>query len=107
MKHGSFQNVMIANAKGAQPEVGMGVTQVRWTDRYPFTVIKVNTPRMLTIQADKVVPEPHPSGYAKEISQDPDGQVLTIRHHRDDKWYDNGGTVYTVGKRAYYYDHGF
>jgi hypothetical protein len=105
--HGSLNNEMIAGAVSATPEVGMGVTQVLWTDRRPFTVIEVKTAKCCILQADKVNANPWPDGYAKIIEADLDGRKVTVRLHKDGKWKSPDGDTFTIGTRQYYYDHSF
>ena len=76
------------------PEVGMGVTYLCGSDRYPFTIVKVNTPRKLTIQADEE------ANYLRPHFRE-------IRKHKDGSWRDTNGMRYRVGDRESYIDPSF
>lgn len=50
MMYGSFVNQIVSQTKGLKPEVGMGVTQLLWTDRNPFEIIEVKDDRHITVR---------------------------------------------------------
>lgn len=49
--YGNLNNRFLENCRGAQPEVGMGVTQCLWSDRHPWEIIAVKDDRHITIRA--------------------------------------------------------
>ena len=53
---GSLQNILADDTQSKQPEVGMGATQVCWTDRHAFTVVSVSPKGdKAEVQRDKAV----------------------------------------------------
>ena len=42
MRYGSFTNVMIDRVAPTMPEVGMGCTEIMWSDRNPCTIVAVS-----------------------------------------------------------------
>jgi hypothetical protein len=54
--HGSLQNLMAARSAAAQtvtPEVGMGATEIMYSDRHAFTVVEVLGPKRIVVQRDR------------------------------------------------------
>ena len=104
-----------------QPEVGMGVTFLMWSDRRPGTIIEVGkTGRYLSIvvQEDtyKVVKGTPFDGTAEyEYSSNPDGRKYTYRFRNDrweqiyrnpdtNRWVKSEGDGLRIGERDRYYD---
>lgn len=48
--YGGFFNRLAENGKSAKPEVGMGATEMLWSDREPYEVIKVKDDRHITVR---------------------------------------------------------
>ena len=42
---------MIATKTEIMPEVGMGVTEVGWSDRHPYEIVEVISPRKIRLRA--------------------------------------------------------
>ena len=89
MQHGSLQNHMIANAKSAEPTVGMGATEVMYSDRNPFTVIAVITPRKIVVQEDTST-RTDSNGMSDcqsyTYSPNPEGRTRTLTLRKNDRW---------------------
>lgn len=79
------------------PEIGMGVTYLCGSDRYPYTIIKVNTPHKLTIREDNPI--------SKRVARDP--KPKAIRLHKSGHWFDKDGMQYRIGDRESYLDPNF
>lgn len=47
---GSLQNRLIERQRGMKPQIGMGVTQILWSDRYPFEVVAIKDTRHITVR---------------------------------------------------------
>jgi hypothetical protein len=41
VQYGSFNNLMASRCIAPEPEIGMGVTLLRWTDRDPGTIVDI------------------------------------------------------------------
>jgi hypothetical protein len=52
INHGSLQNHLLSNSNSVQPEVGMGATQISWSDRRPYTIVEVVSPKEIKVQQD-------------------------------------------------------
>lgn len=88
--YGSVQNRISAESKMPKPEIGMGVTELMWSDRYPYEVIAVISEKKILIRE---------LGYERTDNrglcetQDyrffskPDGEVVTLVL-RNGKWRD-------------------
>jgi hypothetical protein len=113
-KFGSLNNQLMSNSKSPEPTVGMGVTQLCWTDRHAWTVIEVKSARKLVIQADKATrTDKHGMSESQnyEFERDPNGSKCTITLRKDGRWRAAGesmaGAVYALGYRAEYHDYSF
>lgn len=102
----------VKNSRGVEftcPEVGMGATLCWWSDRDPYTIIKVSASgKTFWMQADNY--KRIDNNYMSEIQDyeytpNPNGVVrcvrLTVRG-----WQSNGQYV-AVGHRRRYYDYSF
>lgn len=95
-------------------KIGDGITEVLYTDRHAYTVIKV-TPKGFRSQRDiatrLTAPEIIPGGFsgvcvnASEIAYNyepnPTGQIITCRLHKDGKYY-HGARPIVLGRHEYY-----
>jgi len=110
MRHGSLQNMIAADSKGAVPEVGMGATEILWTDRRPWTVVAVKSPTRIIVQMDSVRARGE-GGIGRqdwEITPDPTGHMETLTLRKDGKWRRMGdATVFLIGIREKHYDWSF
>ena len=48
--YGSLDNRLAERARGKKPEVGMGVTEMCYSDRHPYEIIEVKDERHITIR---------------------------------------------------------
>ena len=49
--YGSIENRVEEQITSAAPIVGMGVTEYRWSDKYPYEVVYVFSPRKILVRA--------------------------------------------------------
>lgn len=104
-------NRILDNSQTPVPEVGMGVTRLGWTDRHPYTVVEVRTPKKIVVRADKAV-RTDKNGLSEsqtwEITPDPEGEEVTLTLRIDGKWRavgeGKGGTGWMLGARMRYCD---
>lgn len=119
---GSVINNLYSRAVIGQPEpqVGMGVTVLGWTDRHPGTIVKIEKAgkyEVITVQEDKskVISGTVFDGSAQyEYAQDTAGRLSHFRFrnnrweeiHKSDKgrWVKSGGYGLRLGQRERYYD---
>lgn len=105
----------MALAKDAiRPEIGMGATQMCWTDRNPWTVVAVHSENKCMVQRDKVKAKEGDwqMGHQQwDIEPDPNGATEIITRRRNGKWYPVNkpmtSTGFILGERRHYYDWSF
>lgn len=64
------------------PEVGMGATKLWYSDRTPFTVIEVKSPKRIVVQMDKVRKE--------VIERDENGSIYELSLRKNNRWVEVG-----------------
>lgn len=103
--------------------VGTGVTRLGWTDRDPYEVTAIHTPRKLTVRAMHAERDPswkpdfRPGGFCGTVvnqgsqrwtlTSDPKAEPVMIRLHTDGRWYDARHNRYSVGRATKFYDFNF
>lgn len=99
--------------KHLMPEVGMGATEILWSDRRAKTVVKVLTPNKVVVRENEVMCKDYYAGNYEvldELSAMPE-EVFTRR--KSGRWVEMGqpdkyGSVFLVlGHRAHYIDPSF
>lgn len=103
---------MYGGTKPSIPEVGMGATEVCWSDRHPYTVIEVSKSRKrCKVQADKAIRKDKngmSDAQEYEYERDPEGAIRELSIRGDGKWKEVGCTqVFLIGVREKYYDYSF
>jgi hypothetical protein len=112
---GSFYNNLMAKVQGPTPELGMGVTELCWSDRNPYTIIGIVNEKTLIVQADDYV---RTDNYGMSDAQDytyiqnPNNRTATITLRKNGSWVTQGsttksGTHWFIGKRQKYHDFTF
>lgn len=113
MEYGSLQNGMLAGAVSTTPVVGMGATEISWSDRAPFTITKVINEKTIEVQADKV--RWGGPGYremgdnSKWVCEpNPEGVVYTLTKRKNGKWIRKEesikGRPFRIGERDSHHD---
>ena len=108
---GSLINHIKGNTIDCQPEVGMGVTELCWSDRHPFTIIDISkTGKTITIQRDKAI-RLDKNGIGEnqdyKYERDPNGIVYKARKNKNGFWKIINGNRILIGQREEYYDYTF
>lgn len=92
-------------------EVGTGVTFCCGTDRYPYTVVEVKSPRCLVIQRDayeRVDTNGISEDQTYHITPDPNAERRVIKMRKNGRWCEQGSSMksnpYKVGFRRVYID---
>lgn len=114
MTTGSFFNNLMLGSGHPEPEVGMGVTYIMWTDRAAGTIVevirfktgkRVGQIRAIVTQADKAI-RTDDNGMSDaqtyRYERQPDARRKT---HYADK--DGGFKYLSIGHRSYYHDYSF
>lgn len=93
------------------PFVGQPATKLVGSDRYPFTVIEVKSPRRVVVQADRfrrVDQNGFSESQVYEMERDAEGQKFDISLRKDTYWHEVGYSTNTscfvLGYRSAYQD---
>lgn len=120
----SVVNALMADQKAPAPEVGMGATELMWTDRKAYTILSVekNTRGVVVsakMQADRSRrTDDNGMSDCQSYSYEADaaGKVVTIKRTRDGRWrvadprtgrVNSASAIVRVGVRDAYYDFSF
>ncbi len=110
MKHGSLQNLLLNNVAPTMPEVGMGCTEIMWTDRNPCTIVSVSkTGKSFEFTYDdyKRIDKNGLSDWQTwEYTSRPDAPRYKARLCKDGRYKCRGLTIF-VGEREKYSDPSF
>lgn len=109
-EYGSLVNLISGGAKPSTPEVGMGVTEICWSDRRAGTITWVSkSGKSFKWQQDRAI-RMDESGMSdsQQYRYEPDvfASVKTARMHKNGKYYTDGRVI-QVGARSEYYDFSF
>lgn len=114
MQTGSLVNLVAGrsgNAHGTvEPVVGMGATQLGWTDRHPYTVVEILGPKRIRVQADTAT-RTDKNGMSESqdytYAPNPDGATYILKLLKRGWQAQAGGNVFALGYRQEYYDYSF
>jgi hypothetical protein len=115
MAFGSLNNLLMSNAKAPEPKVGMGATRLSWTDRDPYTIIEVRSPKRIVVQADDAR-RSDANGMSESQSYlfipDPNGHKVVLTLRKNGKWVPEGEPLkgagsFLIGSRGKYHDYSF
>lgn len=95
----------------AKIEVGTGATQVMFTDRHAFTVVRVSdSGKTVWVQQDKAR-RTDKNGMSEsqtyEFTPDKDATVIMLRLTKSGKWHSVTHGNFLVGERHEYHDYSF
>lgn len=86
---GSLVNWVVGNSKSAEPEIGMGVTFLDWTDRSPGTIVEIRPDGKIGVQADNYV-RTDKNGFSEQQTYDytpnPEAPVCYFQKDKDGRW---------------------
>lgn len=109
MEYGSVLNEILDRCEGQEPKVGMGATVLMWSDREPYTIIKVSkSKKTIWLQRDDAV-RTDKKGMSEdqtyEYTPNPNGSIIRARKTVKGKWKVIGTkSTVLVGKREKYRD---
>lgn len=110
-----MSNIM-ANGTQPTPEVGMGCTELMYTDRHACTIVEVVSPKTIKVQRDKAVRTDDigrtDSGQQYHYEPNPEAAIQTVTLRGNGRWVLKGqgsknGKSFAIGYRDEYYDHSF
>jgi len=111
-------NSLINNIMGNSaivPEVGMGATELCWTDRHAYTIIAVSkSGRRITVQRDNAE-RTDDNGMSESqmytFTPNPDGGTYIVTLRKNGSWILKGdslkGARFAIGHRSEYHDFSF
>jgi len=108
--YGSLVNAIGNQTKSLTPKVGMGVTELMYSDRHPFTVVAIISPKRILVREDKATRIDH-NGCCEnqeyQYEEQPTAPEVTLFLNKFGRWKrlgDAQGSTYLIGKREEYYD---
>lgn len=116
MAYGSLINAYSGTKAGLEPEVGMGATELFWTDRVAGTVIEVSANgKSVTVQRDKAIrTDDHGMSDAQSYRYEPnpEGRTAVYTKRKNGQWIRKGdplrgGQRLGLGYRRHYHDYSF
>lgn len=110
--YGSLENRLAERARQPKPEVGMGVTEMHWSDTYPYEVIAVKDDRHITVRAMGYKCLDYFAG-DWEVFPNPNGIVINLFKTKKGQWRKRigknglGDIIYCLGYASRYEDPSF
>ena len=107
----SMTNYLMSGTKGApEPVVGMGATLLMWTDREPYTIVKV-TPMQVHAQRDTAI-RTDSNGMSEcqsyNFESNPTAAVEIFRKRKGGGYHKAGSNAQLrIGERDKYHDYSF
>ncbi len=108
--YGSFFNALGDQTRSRTPEVGMGVTELMYSDRHPYTVTQVINTNRIMVKPD-VATRIDNNGFSgsqeyeyKTNDNSPEIELFLNKFGRWKMRGDAQGSTYLIGKREEYYD---
>jgi hypothetical protein len=113
--YGSLQNRLEENCKGLKPKVGMGATEMMWSDRNAWEIIAVKDERHITARRlkCKLVSEYFTECQEYKYESDPNGYTAELFLTKKGQWRQRYygtrqlGNVFVIGYAEEYRDPSF
>ena len=109
-RHGSLQNAMYDQTRSKVPEIGMGVTEVMYSDRHPYTITAILSAKRIQVKAD-IATRIDKLGMSDcqtyKYEADNNAPAITLFLNKFGRWKrlgDAQGSTYLIGEREEYYD---
>ena len=106
--YGNLNNRLMEGPQDIIPTVGMGCTQLSWSDRDPYTVVEIISKNKIKVRADQAKNiGNHFYDQEWEITRDPEGTIKTLINTKKGWKVLKGSTRFILGVREKYYDYEF
>ena len=113
MTFGSVNNLLKARAANQEPTVGMGATELCYTDRHAYTVTAVMSPTRIQVQKDKATRiDTNGMSEVQEYKFEPSThrEPITLSKRKDGSWREVGqnprsARQFHIGNREEYHDY--
>ena len=112
---GNLINRVQEQVKSQAPTIGMGATELLYSDRHAYTVVEIFSPKKIKVQQDQAIRVDkngcsESQTYVYKRDRNGSTRVLTLR--KNGWWIPEGeklrsGTVLSLGKRDEHYDFSF
>ena len=106
--YGNLENRIMEGKQDIIPEVGMGATEILYSDRNPYTIVEVISKNKIKVQADKaknVGKEFYSQDW--EITRDEEGTIKTLIQTKNGWKVLKGSTRFIINVRDKYFDYEF
>lgn len=112
--YGSLQN-RLQERTGIKPEIGMGVTEMCWSDRHPYEVIAIKDDRHITVRAlnaKRIDNNGMSECQEYEYTSNPENITVNLFLTKAGEWREKygrslGDTRYAIGFAEKYHDYSF
>lgn len=107
--HGSLINRLSEGKTAVKPEVGMGATELCYSDRHAYTIVEVSpSGKTIKVQPDKATrTDNNGMSDAQTYSFEPDTNAPIITVRLTKKGWQSKGRPFAIGYRSEHYDYTF
>ena len=113
--YGSLQNRIEERAKMQGPKIGMGVTEMCYSDRHPYEIIEIKDARHITVRAldsKRIDNNGFSESQEYEYTSNPNNQCVSLFKTKKGDWREKIGRTlgcekYVIGYAEEYYDFSF
>jgi len=108
--YGSLVNAIGNQTKSLKPKVGMGATELMYSDRHAYTIVAVLSDKKIQVVRD-IATRTDKNGFSESQEYvyftDVESPPITLRLNKHGRWKEVGhpdGSTFLIGKREEYYD---
>lgn len=113
--YGSLQNRIAERAEMPEPQVGMGVTEMCWSDRHAYEVVAIKDERHITVRAldhKRVDGNGMSEMQEYEYMSNPENSEINLFKTKKGEWREKNGRElgcnrFRIGYAEEYYDYSF
>jgi len=110
---GSLVNYIMSGRSALCPEVGMGATELWWSDRHAYTIVEVSGDKKRIVVQRDIAKRIDRNGFSEsqtyEFTPDPTATRVVVTLRKNGRWVVRGTrhTTFAIGFRQEYYDYSF
>lgn len=113
--YGSLNNRVAESCKQPKPEVGMGVTEMLWSDRYPYEVVDVLDDRHILVRRldyKRIDNNGMSESQEYEYTSNENNSIIKLFLTKQNRWREQTGrklgcNTFVIGYAERYYDFSF
>ena len=108
--YGSLTNAIGNQTRSLKPEIGMGVTELMYSDRHPFTIVAILSDKRIQVKGDIATRiDKHGCCDCQEYKYETDenSPAITLFLNKYGRWKrlgDAKGSTFLIGEREEFYD---